>query len=52
MGAEKEDFITATEEDEEEEEPESSNYRVTPEEPQATTTRVQIPPEAKLIGGK
>jgi hypothetical protein len=51
-GAEKNDFVTATEEDEEEEEPESGNYHVTPEEPQAATARLQIPPEAKLIGGK
>jgi hypothetical protein len=41
------------EEDEEEEEgPDSNNYRVTPEEPQATTTHLQVPAEAKLIGGK
>jgi hypothetical protein len=51
-GAEKDDFIAAAEEDEEEEEPESSNYRVTPEDPQAAVARLQIPPEAKLIGGK
>jgi hypothetical protein len=48
-GAEKDDFAA---EAEEEEEPESSNYRVTPEEPQAATTRLQIPSKAKLIGGK
>jgi hypothetical protein len=29
-----------------------SNYRVTPEEPQAAATRLQVPAEAKLIGGK
>jgi hypothetical protein len=51
-GVEKDDFVAAVEEDEEEEEPESSNYRVTPEEPQAAAARLQIPPEAKLIGGK
>jgi hypothetical protein len=55
MGAEKGDFVAAAEEEEEEEEeeePDSSNYRVTPEEPQATAARLQIPPDAKLIGGK
>jgi hypothetical protein len=51
-GAEKDDFIAAVKEDEEEEEPESSNYRVTPEETQAAAARLQIPPEANLIGGK
>jgi hypothetical protein len=44
-GAEKDDFVATAEEDEEEEEPESSNYRVTPEEPQATAARLQIPPK-------
>jgi hypothetical protein len=34
------------------EDPESSNYRVTPEEPQAAAARLQIPSKAKLIGGK
>jgi hypothetical protein len=48
-GAEKYDFVT---EAEEEEDPKSSNYRVTPEEPQAATARLQIPSKAKLIGGK
>jgi hypothetical protein len=52
-GAEKDDLAAAAEEDEEEEEePDSSNYRVTPEEPQAAATRLQVPAEAKLIGGK
>jgi hypothetical protein len=54
-GAEKDDFVSEAEEEEEEEEEEDSecsNYRVTPEEPQAATARLQIPPEAKLIGGK
>jgi hypothetical protein len=55
-GAEKDDFVTEVEEEEEEkeeeEEPESSNYHVTPEEPQAATARLQIPTNAKLIGGK
>jgi hypothetical protein len=51
-GAQKNDFVATAGEDEEEEEPESSNYRVTLEEPQATAARLQIPPEAKLIGGK
>jgi hypothetical protein len=45
LGAEKDDFVAAAEEDEEEEEPESSNYRMTPEEPQAATARLQIPPK-------
>jgi hypothetical protein len=53
IGAEKDDFVAATEEDEEEEEePDSSNYRVMPEEPQAAAARLQVPAEAKLIGGK
>jgi hypothetical protein len=49
--AEKDDLIAAAEE-EEEEEPESSSYRVTPEEPRAAAVRLQVPAEAKLIGGK
>jgi hypothetical protein len=40
IGAEKDDLVAAVEEDEEEEEPESSNYHVTPEEPQAAPARV------------
>jgi hypothetical protein len=52
-GAEKDALAAAAEEDEEEEEePDSSNYRVMPEEPQATAIRLQVPAEAKLIGGK
>jgi hypothetical protein len=52
-GAEKDALVAAAEEDdEEEEEPDSSNYRVTPEEPQAAAIRLQVPAEAKLIGGK
>jgi hypothetical protein len=51
-GAEKDDLVAAAEEDEEEEEPESSNYRVTRDEPQAPAARLRVPPEAKLIGGK
>jgi hypothetical protein len=52
-GAEKDDLVAAAEEDEEEEEePDSSNYCVTPEEPQVAATRLQVPAEAKLIGGK
>jgi hypothetical protein len=40
-GAEKDDLATAAEEDEEEEEePDSINYHVTPEETQATATRL------------
>jgi hypothetical protein len=35
-----------------EDEPDSSNYRVTLEEPQAATIRLQVPTEDKLIGGK
>jgi hypothetical protein len=49
--AKKNDFIAAAEEDEEEE-PDSSGYRVTPEEPRAAAVRLQVPAEAKLIGGK
>jgi hypothetical protein len=48
-GAEKDDFVA---EADEEEEPESINYRVTSEEPQAVAARLQIPSKAKLIGGK
>jgi hypothetical protein len=44
--------IAAEENEEEEEEPDSSNYHVTPEEPQATAIRLQVPAEAKIIGGK
>jgi hypothetical protein len=51
MAAEKDDLVAAAEEDEEEG-PESSSYRVTPEEPRAAVVRLQIPAEAKLIGGK
>jgi hypothetical protein len=50
MGAEKDCFVAEAEE--EEEDPESSNYRVTLEDPQAVATRLQIPTKAKLIGGK
>jgi DNA repair exonuclease SbcCD ATPase subunit len=49
--AEKNDFIAAVEEDEEEE-PDSSGYRMTTEEPRAAAVRLQVPAEAKLIGGK
>jgi hypothetical protein len=48
---EKDDIIAEAEEGEEEE-PESSSYRVTPEEPRAAAVRLQVPTEAKLIGGK
>jgi hypothetical protein len=53
-GGEKGCFVAEAEEGEaeEEEEPESSNYRVTPEDPQAAATRLQIPVETKLITGK
>jgi hypothetical protein len=51
MAAEKDDFVATAEEDEEEE-PDSSSYRVTPEEPRAAAVRLQVPAEAKLIGGK
>jgi hypothetical protein len=47
----KDDFVAAVEEDEEEE-PNSSSYWVTPEEPRAAVVRLQVPAEAKLIGGK
>jgi hypothetical protein len=49
--AKKDDFAAAAEEDKEEE-PDSSSYRVTPEEPRAADVRLQVPAEAKLIGGK
>jgi hypothetical protein len=49
--AEKDDLVAAAEEDEEEE-LDSSSYRVTPEEPRAAAVRLQVPAEAKLIGGK
>jgi hypothetical protein len=50
--AEKDDFAAAEEEDDDEEEPDSSSYRATPEEPRAAAVRLQVPAEAKLIGGK
>jgi chemotaxis protein histidine kinase CheA len=49
--AEKDDFAAAAEEHNEEE-PVSSSYWVTPEEPRAAAVRLQVPAEAKLIGGK
>jgi hypothetical protein len=49
--AEKDDFVSSAEEDEEEE-PDTSSYRVTPEEPRVAAVRLQVPAEAKLIGGK
>jgi hypothetical protein len=49
--AEKDDFAAAAEDDEEEE-LDSSSYRVTLEEPRAAAVRLQVPAEAKLIGGK
>jgi hypothetical protein len=48
---EKDDIVAEAEEGEDEE-PESSSYRVTLEEHRATTVRLQVPAEAKLIGGK
>jgi hypothetical protein len=48
---EKDDVVAEAEEGEDEE-PESSNYRVTPEEPRVAAVRLQVPAEAKLIGGK
>jgi hypothetical protein len=48
---EKDDIVAEAEEGEDEE-PESSSYRVTPEEPRAAAVRLQVPAEAKLIGGK
>jgi hypothetical protein len=50
VAAEKDDLAATVEE--EEEEPESSSYRVTLEEPRAAAVRLQVPAEAKLIGGK
>jgi hypothetical protein len=49
--SEKNDVVPEAEE-EEDEGPESSSYRVTPEEPRAAAVRLQVPAEAKLIGGK
>jgi hypothetical protein len=49
--SEKNDVVPEAEE-EEDGEPESSSYRVTPEEPRAAAVRLQVPAEAKLIGGK
>jgi hypothetical protein len=46
------DDVAAEVEEGEDEEPESSSYRVTPEEPRAAAVRLQVPAEAKLIGGK
>jgi hypothetical protein len=46
------DDIAAEAEEGEDEEPESSSYRVMPEEPRAAAVRLQFPAEAKLIGGK
>jgi hypothetical protein len=48
---EKDDIVAEAEEGEDEE-PESNSYRVTPEEPRAAAVRLQVPTEAKLIGGK
>jgi hypothetical protein len=48
---EKDDVVAEAEEGEDEE-PESSSYRVIPEEPRAAAVRLQVPAEAKLIGGK
>jgi hypothetical protein len=39
-------------EEDEEEEPESSNYRVTPKEPEDTTARLQVLVSVKLVGRK
>jgi hypothetical protein len=50
-GTEKDDIIAEAEEGEEEE-PESSSYRVMPEEPRAAAVHLQVPAEAKQIGGK
>jgi hypothetical protein len=54
MGGEKDCFVAEAEKEEaeEEEDPESSNYRVTLEDPQAAATHLQIPAKTKLIGGK
>jgi hypothetical protein len=49
--AEKDGFVAAAGEDKEEE-PDSSSYRVTPEEPRAAAVLLQVLAEAKLIGGK
>jgi hypothetical protein len=49
--SEKNDVVPEAEE-EGDEEPESSSYQVTPEEPRAAAVRLQVPAEAKLIGGK
>jgi hypothetical protein len=46
------DDVAAEAEEGEDEEPESSSYRVTPEEPRAAAVCLQVPAEAKLIGGK
>jgi hypothetical protein len=46
------DDVAAEAEEGEDEEPESSSYRVTPEEPRAAAVRLQVLAEAKLIGGK
>jgi hypothetical protein len=53
-GGEKGCFVAEAEEEkaEEDKDPESSNYRITPEDPQAVATRLQILAETKLIGGK
>jgi hypothetical protein len=50
--ATKKDDVVAEAEEGEDEEPESSSYRVTPERPCAAAVRLQVPAEAKLIGGK
>jgi hypothetical protein len=50
--ASEKDDIVAKAEEEEDDGPESSSYRVTPEEPRAAAVRLQVPAEAKLIGGK
>jgi hypothetical protein len=49
--SERNDVVPEAEE-EEDEGPESSSYRVTREEPRAAAVRLQVPAEAKLIGGK
>jgi uncharacterized coiled-coil protein SlyX len=49
--SERNDIVPEAEE-EEDEGPESSSYRVTPEEPRAAAVRLHVPAEAKLIGGK
>jgi hypothetical protein len=50
--ASEKDDVVAEAEGGEDEEPESSSYRVTLEEPRAAAVRLQVPAEAKLIGGK